>query len=298
MPGVGRAPDGAGARGHHGRRRLDRRQRRDRRVVRAPRRAVPARHAAERRPEPRAQHGNRCRRRALPRVPGQRRRAAAELVRAAAGRAREDGVRLRDRQRAPADAVRHRAVAVPGARVRRDPAAHARDEVPAPDRRPDRLEQALAALVLGPPRLPLPRGTAQRGHPGHRAGALPRLVGRRDRRPRLLLAHPRGRRPVDHPAAARTACAARPPAGDPGRQRPPRAAGAAAGQALVRRERRRRRPALLRERPRGRRRRLRRAVHGPRQRVPGRGGQARSTTRCRRSSGSNGTSSGDGWCRN
>ena len=53
-----------------------------------------------------------------------------------------------------------RAVAVPRARVRRDPAAHARDEVPAPDRRPDRLEQALAALVLGPPRLPLPRGPA------------------------------------------------------------------------------------------------------------------------------------------
>ena len=68
---------------------------------------LPARQPGERRPEQGAQHRHRRRRGRVPRVPRQRRRAAAERLRAAARRAREDRLGLRHRQRAPPHAVRH-----------------------------------------------------------------------------------------------------------------------------------------------------------------------------------------------
>ena len=89
-------------RGRAGGRRLDRRQRRDRRGVRGPRRPLPDRQPGERRPQQGPQHRHGGRRGRVPRVPRQRRHAPAERVRAAARRAGEDRLGLRERQRAPA----------------------------------------------------------------------------------------------------------------------------------------------------------------------------------------------------
>ena len=274
MPGVARRADGRRLRGRARERRLDRRQRRDRREVRRPGRALPDRQPGERRPQQGAQRRHGGRRGRVSGVPGQRRRAPSERLRATARGAREHRVGLRDRQRAPAHPLRHGAVAVPRARVHRDPDEDPRHEVPPADRGPDGVEQAVAAVVLGPPRLPLPGGAAVRGLAGHRAGALPGGLGRRDRRAGLPLADPRGRRPLDHAAAARSALAARPDDGDRGGQRTARRERAARGQALVRRERRGRRPALLRERAGGRGRRVHGALHGSRECVPGPGGRS------------------------
>ena len=60
--------------------------------------------------------------------------------------------------------------------------AHPRDAASAAARRPHGVEQAVPALVLGRARAPLPRGRRARGHPGHAARALRRPRGRRDRR--------------------------------------------------------------------------------------------------------------------
>ena len=120
----------------------------------------------------------------------------------------------------------------------------------------------------------------------------PRLR-RRDLRPRLPLADPRGRRPLDHPAPAGAASPARPAGGDRARQPPTSTATPRAREALVRRERGRRRPPLPPEHPRQRGRALPRAVPRARQRVPRRRCHG-SRARCRRSSGSSGTSSAAG----
>ena len=102
------------------------------------------------------------------------------------------------------------------AHVHADGARDARDALPPAAGRPDRVEQALPPLVLGRAGLRVPRGPDPRGHPGDHPGAVRREVGRRDLRPRLLLADPRGRRPLDHAAAAGEQGAQRPHAGGRG----------------------------------------------------------------------------------
>ncbi len=210
-------------------------------------------------------------------------------------RARPHGLGLRHRQRLPAHPVLDRSSRRSSRQAfTRDAAEDAHHEVPAAARRPAGLEQGLAPLVLGQAQVPLPRGPHVRGHAGDDPGALPRRLGRRHLRPLLPVADPRGRRAVDHPAQDRAAVADRPPALDPGRLRAPRRRRPARLQALVRRERRRRRPALLPQRrstspttstarcswTASTRSWTRRAT--------------RSSSRCRRSSGSSGTSCGAG----
>ena len=180
--------------------------------------------------------------------------------------------------------------------VHADRARHARDALPPAARRPDRVEQALPALVLGRAGLRVPRGPDPRGHPRDHPGAVRREVGRRHLRPRLLLADPRGRRPLDHAAAARAQGAQRPHAGGRGGLGLPRGARPARREALVRGERRGRRPAAAPQRARPRRRRLPAAVPRARQRLPRRRVAARSTAGSPRSTGSSGTSSAGGCC--
>ncbi len=268
----------------------------DRGAVRRKRRALPAAEPAQRRPRQRAQHRDRGRHGRVHRVRRQRRLPHRERLRAAAGRARRDGLRLRHRERAAPPEPGCAPIRLPRGCVREDPSRHACDEVPAADRRPGRVEQALPALVLGRPLHALPRGRSQRGHPGDRAGALRGAVGRRDRRPDLLLARSRGRPALDHPAPPRAARASR----------PDRRGGAGRGMARgerprevdeeVLREPRRGRPAPLPQ-PSPR---CRRGVPAdlPRQgqRLPRQRPRATCSTRCRRPSGASGCSSGAGRC--
>ena len=250
---------------------------------------------AERRPERARATPAPARRRRVPRVPRLRRRAAAERLRAAARRARADRLGLRDRQRAPAHALGHRASrrSSRARSPRRGSKTHV-TQLPAAARRPDGVEQALAALVLGRARLPFPEGRLYEDIPviipAHflaksvdvisdpvyfwriREGGDLSITQRR-LEPQALIDRLQAIEEVsDHLERAR-----------PARR-----------QALVRRERRRRRPALLRQRARRRRRRLPRSCSWTASTRSWTARARASTSRCRRSSGSSGTSSGAG----
>ena len=126
----------------------------------------------------------------LPGLRRQRRLLAAERLRAAARRARRDRLRLRHGQRPAAARARARAqVAFLADDLREDAAQHARHRASAP-LIADRIawNKLFRARVLGRAGAQLPRGRAERGHPGDPARALRCAVGRRDRRPDLLLA--------------------------------------------------------------------------------------------------------------
>ena len=170
-----RRADVRGLRGDPRRRRLDRPQRRDRPALCRPRQPLPRRHPGQRRPQQGAQHRAPTPRQgeflvfldsddALP--PN-----AYELL---VGALEKTGSDFATGQRPPAHALRHVPVAVPRQDVPRDAAEDPRHQVPPAARRPDGVEQALAPLVLGRARLPLPRGADLRGHAGHRPRALPR----------------------------------------------------------------------------------------------------------------------------
>ena len=187
---------------------------------------VPAHHAAQRRPRRGAQHRHRGRDRRVPRVPGLRRRAAADRLRAAARLAGEDRLGLRHRQRAPAHRARapsrRRSCARAFARDRRQDARHGASGSCSSDRIvPNKLWRR---SFWERARLPLPRGDAARGHPGRHPRAVHGAQRRRHLRARLPLPRPRGRRPVDHPAPRREARAARPPEGRRAGARLPRRA--------------------------------------------------------------------------
>ena len=107
--------------------------------------------------------------------------------------------------------VGDRPARVPREGVRRDAAEDAHHAVPPAARRPHGLEQAVAALVLGPARAPLPRGRGARGHPGRRCRRTsPARSVDVIAEPVYLYRIREGGRPVDHAAAARAARAARP----------------------------------------------------------------------------------------
>ena len=205
-----------------------------------------------------------------------------------------DRLGLRHRQRVPAHRARHVPVAVPRAAFARDAAEDAHHQLPAAARRPDGLEQAVAPLVLGRARAPLPGGPYVRGHPGDDPAHFLADVRRRDRRARSTSGA--SARAADlsitqrrtEPQALRDRL---PPIQDVSQLLA--ADGPRGLEALVRRERRRRRPALLPQRAPECGRRVPRAV--PRA-ASTRSSTAPSdgcfTSRCRRSSGSSGTSCG------
>ena len=146
-------------------------------ALRRARPALQARQPAQRRAEQGAQHRHGRGRRGVPRLRRLRRRARAQRLRAAGRRARRDGLGLRERQRPPA----HQPRAPAQARFLSRPFAETRLKTHITKhrdaaRRPDGLEQAVAALVLGPARTPLPGGPDLRGHPGRAPAALRRAT--------------------------------------------------------------------------------------------------------------------------
>ena len=133
------------------------------------------------------QHGHRRRDRRVPRLRRLRRRAAAERLRAAARRARARPARTSPPATSPphARAARRRRRFLAQAFAETRLKTHV-TQVPAAARRPHGLEQALAPVVLGRARLPLPRGPrSTRTSRWSLPAALRARVGRRDRRARL-----------------------------------------------------------------------------------------------------------------
>ncbi len=272
MPGVARPADVPGPRGRHGRRRLDGRERRDRRALRGPRFEIPPGAEGQRRARRGPQHRRSPRVGRVPRLRGQRRRRPASRLRVPARSAGRERLRLRVRERSPAHVPRHAEIGVPVQGVRANAPPHAHHPLPTAPRGSDCLEQALPAFVLGPQSPELPRGRPVRGHPGHDPCALPGEVRRRRRADGVPVADAGGRRPVDHAAPRGDEAAAGSRCRRRLRQPVSRRAGIRGLEGGLRPYGRRQRPSLLPRRAAPRGRRVPAAVPRPRQRVhrPGR----------------------------
>ena len=191
------------------RRRLDRPHRRDRRRVGAPRQPDQRHPLRQRRARRRAQPRHAARAGRLPRLPRLRRRPPAHGVRRPRGRPRGVGLRLRDRLDRALGGGRPGRAAVDAPAP---PTAPWRaDRRPARDpRRRVRVEQGLAAGVLGRRGARVAGGRALRG-PADDDAVVPARVVRRARRGRLPLADPRG---LDHPDPRLVGAGPRRPLGD------------------------------------------------------------------------------------
>ena len=263
-------------------------------ALRRARPALPAGQPAQRRAQRRAQHRHR-------RTPRGECLAfvdsddvlAAERLRAAARRARRGRARTSRPATSTGSPRGHRAGAVPGARVRADAARRRTSPASAPllaDRTAwNKLWRRSFWDAHG---CASPRAGPARGHPGRRC--------RRTswRKSVDVIAEPvyywrvrEGGDAVDHPAPARAARAARPAGRRRGGQRATSPATGRAGRSAG--TTRASSPTTCATTSTSldrRRRRVPRAVPRARQRVPRRRGDAASTGRCRRSSGSSGTS--------